>query len=156
MSNKQLRNFVGSLISVRASANDNSDGISIIEHKMPFGMAPPLHIHRNQDEVFHILRGRMRFQVGNASIIGHAGDILTVPKGIPHGFIVESIDGAHGLTITTGKDFETMVVEMSNPVMIDFLPALLEPTQMPVEQLTAACNRNHIEIIGPPLQDIAA
>lgn len=152
----QLRAFLGTLVSIRASANDNSDGISIIEHKMPHGMAPPLHIHKNQDEVFHILRGRMRFQVGNTTIIGQAGDILTVPKGIPHGFFVESVDGAHCLTITRGKDFETLVVEMSDPVMIDFLPVLLEPTPTAIEQLTAACHRNHIEIIGPPLQDIAA
>jgi quercetin dioxygenase-like cupin family protein len=151
MTNTQLRAFHGTLVSVRASANDNADGISIIEHKMPFGMAPPMHIHKNQDEVFHILRGRMRFQIGNATVIGQAGDILTVPKGMPHGFIVESADGAHCMTITQGKDFETMVIGMSEPVTIDFLPALLEPTKPQIDALAAACARNNIEIIGPPL-----
>jgi quercetin dioxygenase-like cupin family protein len=151
MSDRQTRNFNGSLVSIRASANDNSDGISVIEHKMAFGTAPPLHIHRNQDEVFHILRGRMRFEVGNATIIGQAGDVLVAPKGIPHRFIVESADGAHCLTITRGTDFETMVVDVSSPVMFDMLPSNGEPTETQVEALTAACTRNNIEIIGPPL-----
>lgn len=146
-----FRNFKGSLVALRMASNDNGDGISIIEHKMPYGEAPPLHIHRNEDEVFHILRGRMRFEVGGETIIGNAGDVLVAPKGVPHRFVVESLDGAHCLTIMKGKDFETMVLEMSSPVTVEFMPAMLEPTPNMIEALSAACARNGIEIIGPPL-----
>jgi quercetin dioxygenase-like cupin family protein len=71
-----LRNFKGNLVNIRLSANDNDDSISVIEHKMPYGEATPLHIHRNEDEVFHILRGTMRFEIGNQTVVGNAGDIL--------------------------------------------------------------------------------
>lgn len=145
------RNFKGTLVALRMSSNDNGDAISVIEHKMPYGEAPPLHIHHTEDEIFHILCGRMRFEVGGEIIIGNAGDILVAPKGIPHRFVVESVEGAHCLTIMKGRDFETMVLEMSAPAAEEFTPVLMEPTPGMIEALTAAAARNSIEIIGPPL-----
>ena len=146
-----LRNFKGTLVSLRMSANDNNDEISIIEHKMPFGEAPPLHVHRNEDEIFHILRGQMRFEVGGKVVVANAGDIMVAPKGLPHRFIVESVNGAHCLTITKGRDFETMLLEMSAPVALEFVPAFLEPIPSMIDALAASCARNGIDIIGPPL-----
>jgi uncharacterized RmlC-like cupin family protein len=118
---------------------------------MPYGEAPRLHIHRNEDEVFHILRGTMRFEIGDATHIGQAGDILVAPHGVPHRFIVESREGAHCLTIMKGGDFESFIMELSMPVMIDFVLALLVPTSDMLEALIASAWRNGIEIIGPPL-----
>jgi mannose-6-phosphate isomerase-like protein (cupin superfamily) len=138
------RNFNGSFANVRVSANDNSGAISVIEHKLPFGYAPPLHVHKTQDEVFHILRGRMRFEVGGKIIIAQAGDIMTAPKGIPHRFVVESRDGAHALTVTQGGDFEAFVIECSTPLLMEVSGALPQPTEK------AAAN-NNIDLIGPPL-----
>jgi mannose-6-phosphate isomerase-like protein (cupin superfamily) len=155
MSNSTPRNFNGSIAKIRVSRDQNKDGIAVIEHKMPYGYAPPLHVHKNQDEVFHILRGRLRFEVGNESFVAQAGDILTAPKGVPHRFIVESPDGAHGLTITIGGDFENFVSEASSPLMIDFLTALPPPDERSIALVSKAAARNHIEIIGPPL-DLAA
>ena len=147
----ELRNFKGTAVTLRISARDNIDGISIIEHRMPYGEAPPLHIHRNEDEIFHVLRGRMRFEIDGKTVIGHAGDVLIAPKGVPHRFIVESVDGAHCVTIMKGSDFERMVLEMSAPVAAEYLPEFTEPTPEMIEALTAAAARHGIEIIGPPL-----
>jgi mannose-6-phosphate isomerase-like protein (cupin superfamily) len=148
---KTPRNFNGGIAIVRASGRENADGICVIEHKMPFGYAPPLHIHKTQDEVFHILRGRMRFEVGGKTFVGQAGDILTAPKGVPHRFIVESRDGAHGFTITSGPDFETFVTESSPPILMEVQGALPMPSEKDLEVLTQASIRNNIDIIGPPL-----
>jgi mannose-6-phosphate isomerase-like protein (cupin superfamily) len=145
------RNFNGSFANVRVSANDNSSAISIIEHKLPFGYAPPLHVHKTQDEVFQILRGRIRFEVGGNIIVAQAGDILTAPKGIPHRFVVESREGAQALTVTQGLDFETFVIEASTRLMMEVAGALPQPTDKDLEKLTAASQRNQIEIVGPPL-----
>jgi quercetin dioxygenase-like cupin family protein len=145
------RNFNGSFTNVRVSSGDNSSAVSIIEHKMPFGYAPPLHVHKTQDEIFHILRGRMRFEVGGKIVIGQAGDIMTAPKGIPHRFIVESPDGAHALTITTGKDFESFVLESSQPLLMEAGGALPAPSEKDLESTAKAAANNNIDLIGPPL-----
>jgi quercetin dioxygenase-like cupin family protein len=147
----QIRDFKGTLVSLRLSANDNTDGVSIIEHRMPYGEATPLHIHRNEDEIFHILRGTMRFEIGGKIVVGHAGDVLCAPKGVPHRFVVDSPDGAHCLTIMKGKDFETMVLEMSAPTDAEDVPEVQAPSPQMIAQLAAACARNGIDIIGPPL-----
>jgi mannose-6-phosphate isomerase-like protein (cupin superfamily) len=151
MSKNQPRNFGGGIAIIRASGKDSADGICIIEHKMPFGYAPPLHVHKTQDEVFHILRGRIRFEVDGRTLVGQAGDILTAPKGIPHRFFVESADGAHGFTITKGPDFESFVTEASQPLLMEVRGALPAPTAKDLEVVAKAAANNNIDLLGPPL-----
>ncbi len=146
-----LRSFKGTLVAVRLAANENADGLSIIEHHMPKGEATPLHIHRNEDEVFHIVSGTMRFEIGGRTVIGQGGDVLCAPKGVPHRFVVEAAEGVHCFTIMRGRDFETMVLEMSSPADAGAVPRALVPTPQMIEELTLACSRNGIDIIGPPM-----
>jgi len=46
--------FLNSLVTVHASSADAQDGISVLEHFVPHGFSPPLHVHRTEDEVFHV------------------------------------------------------------------------------------------------------
>lgn len=143
--------FKGTLVNIQLSCRSGIDGIGVIEHWMPFGESPPMHIHRNEDEVFHILEGTMRFRVGAEEKIAHAGQTVIAHKGIPHSFRVESPAGARCLTIASGGDFEKMVREMSEPARADGLPPAVEPTPEMIQALTEACARNGIDIVGPPL-----
>src|SRR5438552_6625706 len=85
--------FRDELINIRLSADDGNDGISVIEHRARQGEAAPLHIHRREDEIFHVLRGRLRFEVDGKGFVAGAGDMALAPKGVPHRFIVESEEG---------------------------------------------------------------
>lgn len=148
---KTPRNLLGSIVSLRLASAENSGAISIIEHRMPFGLAPPLHVHKNEDEIFHIMEGTMRFEIGGMTKLAHAGDVICAPKGVAHSFVVESTGGAHCLTIVRGTDFETMVQQAATPAHPSEEPRLVAPTAKDVENLANACARNGIEIIGPPL-----
>lgn len=143
--------FNGTLATIRLSGEAGADTISVIEHLMPYGSSPPLHIHRNEDEVFHILEGVMRFNVGGKDLYGHAGQTMLAPKGIPHSYRVESAEGARCLTITTRGDFERMVREVSIPAAKAEIPPQVAPTPEIIKALTEACARNGIDIIGAPL-----
>ena len=55
--------FLGQLVTVRVSTSDGKDGISVLEHRIPHGFSPPLHLHRTEDEVFHVLEGEFRIKV---------------------------------------------------------------------------------------------
>ena len=147
----QLMWFLDSLVTVRLSANAGADRISIIEHHLPHGSSPPMHVHHNEDEVFHVLDGTMRFRIDGQDIIAHAGQIILAPKGVPHSYRVESIQGARCLTITRGGDFERMVREMAKPAATADLPPSGQPALPMVQALAMACARNGIDIVGMPL-----
>jgi len=88
--------FGNTLVKILLSSEHGHDGISIIEHRMPHGDSPPMHVHRNEDEVFHIIEGKMRFQVGQEQIVVGAGETIVAPKGVPHTFRVELPDHDEG------------------------------------------------------------
>ena len=68
--------FRGTLVNIQLSHRSGVDGIGVMEQWLPFGESPPLHIHRNEDEVFHILEGTIRFRVGGKDKTAHAGETV--------------------------------------------------------------------------------
>jgi quercetin dioxygenase-like cupin family protein len=128
----------------------NADGISVIQMRLPAGDAPPLHVHREEDEIFHVLEGEVRFQVGDRTTVARTGDTLVAPRGVPHGFRVLSSNGAEMLTITRGG-FEDMVRAVAQPAGSDDLPEMTAPSPALQDALTAACAANGIDLLGPPI-----
>jgi len=140
--------FLGGRVSVRRPAADAA-GPSVTEQLLPRGYAPPLHMHEREDEIFHLLEGEMRLRVGEDEVVVRPGDTLLAPRGVPHGFRVES-ELARVLVITTAGDFEAMMREVAQPAGAG-PPEAAEPTPEMAEALTAACARHHIAVVGPPM-----
>jgi quercetin dioxygenase-like cupin family protein len=86
--------FLSGRVTVRVSCEDGPDRISVLEHQAPQGESPPLHIHRNQDEVFHVLEGNLRLVVNGNELSAAPGQTVITPKGTPHTYRVESPHGA--------------------------------------------------------------
>lgn len=144
--------FLDTLVTVHLAETANADGISVIEHRAACGSSPPLHVHHTEDEVFHLLAGEARFNVGGKDVMVRAGDTLAAPKGVPHTFVVTARDGAAWLTITNRGDFERMLRAMARPVACDGLPPRMGPPgAAEVAALEEACRANGIVLIGPPL-----
>jgi quercetin dioxygenase-like cupin family protein len=144
--------FLDTRVIIRVSCEDGADRISVQEHHAPFGDCTPLHLHRNEDEVFHVLEGEVLLRVGDDDKRARAGETLLAPKGIPHLRRVESAGGARWLTITAGKDFERFVRAVGRPAERDGLPDPSGPPTPEEANAFAAIGRQHgIEIVGPPL-----
>jgi uncharacterized cupin superfamily protein len=145
--------FQDSLVTIRVSMSDGQDGISVLEHRVPYGFSPPLHIHRTEDEVLHVLEGESRVKVNDQEHRLGAGDFLLAPKGIPHTYRVESVQGGRCLTITVRGDFERFVRAVSRPAERPDLP---EPAGAPstdaIQALRTSAAKYEIELVGPPLQ----
>lgn len=124
----------------------------VMEHVMPQGFSPPLHIHTSEDEVFHLLSGEIRFQLDGEDIMVRPGETFMAPKNVPHSFVVTAPEGAHWLVMTRNGDFEQMVRQCSRPAETDGLPPTGSPSPDEMAALDAACRANAIELIGPPLQ----
>ena len=145
--------FLNTLVYVRVSAADGADGLSVIEHRAPYGDSPPLHVHHTEDEVFHILEGEFRFQVsGNTTRCG-PGTILLAPKGVPHTYRVESAGGGRWVTVTAHGDFERFVRALGREAeREDLPPSAGPPSPEALQKLMATAREHKIEIVGPPLE----
>jgi len=144
--------FLDTLVTVRVAHDDGADGISVLESLAPHGDSPPLHVHATEDELFHVLDGELRIQVGGEDIRIGAGETALAPKGVPHTYRVESADGARWLVVTTHGGFERFVRATSRPAATAGLPTPAGPPSPEQAEALAAGARPHgIELIGPPL-----
>lgn len=145
--------FLNTLVYIRVAQADGKDGISVLEHRVPYGDSPPLHIHHFEDEIFHILAGEMRFQIGDTVQSVGPGASLLAPKGIPHTYRVESSSGARWLTVTAHGDFEQFVRALGREAERDELPPQADrPSSEMIGRLALQARKFRIELVGPPLE----
>ena len=143
--------FLDTLVRVQV-ATDEAAGLSVLEHWVPFGDSPPLHIHQTEDEVFHILEGAMTFRIHDQERHVAAGETLLAPRGIPHTYRADAAGGGRFLTVTARGDFERMVRELGRPApRLELPPPSGPPTPEAMATLTATARKHGIEIVGPPL-----
>lgn len=142
--------FMNSYVRIALSKRDNEEGISLLEHWLPYGDSPPVHVHDEEDELFYLLEGEVLFEVGGQRFIARAGDAFAAPRKTPHGFRVTSEGGARLLTISHGG-FEDTVRAASRPAATRDLPEPIAPTPEMQAELGAICSANGIELLGPPL-----
>ncbi|HWK97385.1 MAG TPA: cupin domain-containing protein [Pseudolabrys sp.] len=57
---------------------------------LPVGTFVPPHIHPTQDEFLYITEGRFDFWLDGKEDFAHAGDLVRLPMGIPHGIFNKS------------------------------------------------------------------
>jgi mannose-6-phosphate isomerase-like protein (cupin superfamily) len=56
----------------------------------PPGTFVPPHIHPTQDEFIYMLEGRMDPMIDGKDFVATAGDLIKLPRGIPHGLFNKS------------------------------------------------------------------
>jgi quercetin dioxygenase-like cupin family protein len=57
---------------------------------LPPGTFVPPHIHPEQDEFLYILEGKFDFVLDSHEMTGEPGDLVKLPRGIPHGIFNKS------------------------------------------------------------------
>lgn len=151
MSTKQVW-FLNTSVTFRVSQAENQDGVSVLEHRVPPGDSPPLHIHRTEDEIFCILEGEFRLKLKDAERRVGPGDTLVVRKGTPHTYRAVSPRGGRFLTVTVRGDFERFVRAQCRPAEHAGLPGRgAAPSPEAMQGLSEAARQHGIEIVGPPL-----
>jgi quercetin dioxygenase-like cupin family protein len=125
--------------------------VSVIESLAPQGDSPPLHVHLDEDEVFHVLEGELTLLVGGETARLGPGGTGLAPRGVAHTYRVDS-QRARWLVVTTGGSFEGFVRAASRPAEAPDLP---EPSGPPSDDEQRAfaelCRGYGIELVGPPL-----
>src|SRR5919201_119762 len=93
---------------VKVSAAESSGSLEIIEYVGP--ATPPVHVHRERDEVFVVVEGWFHFTVGDAEFDAPAGSVVHVPRGTRHGFT--TTDGARALLVIAPAGLEGFFDEL--------------------------------------------
>jgi quercetin dioxygenase-like cupin family protein len=92
-------------IGILADGEETGGAFALIEAVSRPGSEPPLHVHEREDELFYILEGEARVMVGEAVHNLSAGDMIFLPRGVPHTFRIKS-PVARALTWITPAGFE--------------------------------------------------
>jgi mannose-6-phosphate isomerase-like protein (cupin superfamily) len=99
-------------ILVRVPAEVSSGAFTLFEEVPPLADTP-LHVHRNEDELFYVLEGEHVFQVGEEEHRVGPGGLVFAPRGVPHA--QRRVVPGHGreLVLTTPGGFEGFFRELA-------------------------------------------
>ncbi len=142
--------FLNHLATVKVAAGESTTGMSAVEFSAPRGFGPPLHVHREEDEVMYVIDGRIRLDVGDDPVWAETGSVVSLPHGVPHVFQVESAT-ARFLTVTAGRrsapSFDRFVAALGDPTALPSMPA---PGDISPGHVAQVCAEHGIEVLGPP------
>ena len=72
---------------ILAGAQETGGQVLVGEARLwPGDPAPGLHVHRNEDEHVYVIEGSLTVEIGGERTLAHAGEFVTLPKGVPHVF----------------------------------------------------------------------
>jgi quercetin dioxygenase-like cupin family protein len=138
------------------SATDQTEGRMIqILIREGRGAATPLHVHREADESFYVIDGRITVFVGDERIDAGPGDYVFAPMDIPHAFVVTSeraeflvsCAGA-GVQGPLGAGIHGFFSEVAVPVVDGEEPPA--PAMPDAAEFGARMAVYGIELVGPP------
>ena len=112
---------LGTLMTMRATAEQTGGAFSLMEERLPRGAEPPPHVHRREDEAFYVLEGYLTVRVGDEVFPAGSGSFLFCPRDVPHLLTVES-DEVRMLTLCTPGGVEKLFVELGEPARSRTLP----------------------------------
>lgn len=142
--------FLNHLATVKVGAGDSRSGMNAVEFHAPRGFGPPLHVHREEDELMYVIDGRVRLEFGDETVLAEAGSVVSLPSGVPHTFQVES-ETARMLTVAAGRSsapsFDRFVATLGEPTDDARIP---EPGDIDPGHVAAVCADHGMEVLGPP------
>lgn len=141
--------FNGGLVLLKATGAQTGGTFGAIELRARKGFASPVHIHEKDDELFVVLSGEVRFQLGEVVTEATAGAFVYGPRDVGHAFRVDSPE-ARLLLIFGPAGTEGFFREAGKPA-----PSVEVPSQEEVfldrEALMEVAARYHQRFVGPPL-----
>jgi len=103
---------------------------------------PPLHVHHNQEETIHVLKGRFKVRIGDELFWLEDGGFAYLPSAIPHAFLNLTDEPGEIVVVYTPGGGHKFYEELG--------PATRNGT--PDRAVVAAIFEKHdMSLLGPPL-----
>jgi len=127
---------------LKISGSDTDGALAIFEQtSLSQGKGTPLHIHHSQDEIFYVIEGSYKFQVGNDKFDLTTGDTVFLPRKVAHAWTQVSEKGKMTVIMQPAGKLENFFVTMA---ALDH-----EPSQ---QEIAKIFSDNEMQVVGPPLQ----
>lgn len=127
---------------------------TVLEMTLPVGHAPALHVHDTLDDTWYILDGRMAVRCGDDEYVATAGNRVSMPRGVPHGFRVIGDRPARVLAVHDNATFRDFVDELGEPTDHRVPPP--SPSFPTMDELGRAAHAHDIAPVGPPMTEAEA
>jgi quercetin dioxygenase-like cupin family protein len=141
--------YSGYLLTILATADDTAGAFSLVEEVGRRGQSadPPMHIHRHEEESFYVIEGAMRFYIADDVVDAPAGTLITLPRGIPHRFTLES-EEVRVLNMCVPAGFEGFLRDLGEPARSMTLPPA--PDGPPdIARILEVAQQYGVEILPP-------
>jgi quercetin dioxygenase-like cupin family protein len=141
--------FGGGLFVFKVTSEQSGGAFLLIEDTMGKGKTTPLHVHPSHDETFYLVEGDVRLHIDGVESDAGAGAIASIPRGIPHAFLVTSEFARVIVMVTPGDaSFEAFYREGGEPAKTRTMPT---STELDIPKLVEAGKRTgSMEVLGPP------
>jgi len=138
----KLKGVNSNILDVKVSGSDTDGALAIFEQiSLSQGKGTPLHIHISQDEIFYVIEGAYKFQVGEDKYDLTTGDSIFLPRQVAHAWTQVSEKGKMTVIMQPAGKLENFFIAMA---------ALNhEPSQQEITNIFAD---NDMQVVGPPLK----
>lgn len=138
----KLKGVNSNILDVKVSGSDSDGDLAIFEQtSLSQGKGTPLHIHNAQDEIFYVIEGAYKFQVGNDKYDLKTGDSIFLPRQVAHAWTQVSEKGKMTVIMQPAGKLENFFVTMA---ALDH-----QPSQQEIAKIFAD---NDMQVVGPPLK----
>jgi quercetin dioxygenase-like cupin family protein len=131
----------------KVRSDDTQGQLSIVDHRVPAGFAPPPHIHQVSDEALLVLDGELEGFWGDQAWRAGPGSLVFMSHGIRHRFAVSAAGPGRIIVVVSPGGFDQFVAAAGEPASDLRLPEPVAPDPARVIQLAAA---HGIRILPPP------
>lgn len=130
---------------VLAGADRTSGSVMFGEARLPAHTSGPgLHVHSREDEAVFVIEGVITFVVGEGRFEAGEGQLVWLPRNVPHTFANLSDEPAWAFGVTTPAGLEGMFAEQS-----EYFGSLQGPPDP--ERIREIGDRYGVRALGPPI-----
>ncbi len=141
---------LGALTVLKATDRNTGGAFSMVEEWIPAGASPPMHVHREDDELFYVLDGAVTFEVDGERFTASAGSTVFAPHGRPHTYLTER--ETHWLMFVHEPGLEQLWASVGRPAESWTIPDGSEAEMdAQMRAVLEQLDRYGIEIVGDPL-----
>jgi quercetin dioxygenase-like cupin family protein len=130
------------------TAEDSGGAASLFEIAVPQGHGALLHMHRREDETFHVVEGEVAFSAGGQAIQARPGSVVFAPRGVAHSFYNVGAGEARMMCTATPGGMERFFTDAGVPAQDrTSVPPVMTPEDG--ARLLRAALEHGIEVQGP-------